>query len=203
MGPLLRSFVDEVASTTPWEASAAVLALAYLVLAVRRSLWCWPCAFVSSLLYLAVMARAGLYMQAALQAFYVVMAVYGYLAWRRGRGDDGEIAIERWPLRAHAVAVIGVVVVSAVSAAVLSLLPAARSPFLDAFVTWGSVLSTVMVARRLVENWLYWFVVDGAAAWVYFHEGLAATGLLFVIYVVVVVRGYVVWRREHRAVRHA
>jgi hypothetical protein len=53
-----------------------------------------------------------------------------------------------------------------------------------------------MVARRVIENWLYWVVVDAVAAWLYFTQGLLATTLLFVIYLGIVVRGYFVWRRE-------
>jgi nicotinamide mononucleotide transporter len=53
-----------------------------------------------------------------------------------------------------------------------------------------------MVARRIIENWLYWIVVDSAAAWLYFSQGLLATTILFVIYLGIVVRGYFVWRRE-------
>ena len=58
--------------------------------------------------------------------------------------------------------------------------------------TWGSVVTTWMVARRVIENWLYWIVVDGVAAWLYFSQGLLATTVLFVIYLGIVVRGYFV-----------
>jgi nicotinamide mononucleotide transporter len=63
-------------------------------------------------------------------------------------------------------------------------------------VTWGSVVTTWMVARRVIENWLYWIVVDAIAAWLYFSQGLLVTTVLFVIYLGIVVRGYFAWRRE-------
>ncbi len=55
-----------------------------------------------------------------------------------------------------------------------------------------------MVARRVLENWLYWIVVDGLAAYLYFSQGLLVTTLLFIVYLGIVVRGYFVWLREHR-----
>jgi nicotinamide mononucleotide transporter len=63
-------------------------------------------------------------------------------------------------------------------------------------VTWGSVVATWMVARRVIENWLYWIVVDAVAAWLYFSQGLLWTTVLFIIYLGIVIRGYFVWRRE-------
>ena len=73
------------------------LALAYLLLAVRQNPWCWACAIASAAIYLVLFARGGLVMQAALQVFYVGMAVYGWRAWRgdgRRYGAAG-VALER------------------------------------------------------------------------------------------------------------
>ena len=78
----------------------------------------------------------------------------------------------------------------------------AAAPYVDSFVTWGSVVTTWMVARRVIENWLYWIVVDAIAAWLYFSQGLLVTTILFVIYLGIVVRGYFSWRRE-LAAQHA
>jgi nicotinamide mononucleotide transporter len=50
-----------------------------------------------------------------------------------------------------------------------------------------------------LENWLYWIVVDGLAAYLYFTQGLLVTTILFVIYLGIVVRGYFVWRQERQA----
>jgi nicotinamide mononucleotide transporter len=72
----------------------------------------------------------------------------------------------------------------------------AAAPYLDSFVTWGSVITTWMVARRVIENWLYWIIVDGAGAWLFYSQGLSATALLFAIYLAIVVHGYIVWRRD-------
>ncbi|MBC7984173.1 MAG: nicotinamide mononucleotide transporter, partial [Candidatus Obscuribacterales bacterium] len=77
--------------------------------------------------------------------------------------------------------------------------PDAAMPYVDAFVTWGSVLTTFMVARHVLENWLYWIVIDGIAAYLYFSQGLALTSMLFLIYVGIVIHGYRVWSRESPA----
>ncbi len=70
---------------------------------------------------------------------------------------------------------------------------------MDAFTTWGAVLTTFMVARKVIENWLYWIVIDGVSVFLYIDRGLYLTAALFVAYVVIVVFGYFNWRRQEQA----
>jgi nicotinamide mononucleotide transporter len=137
-----------------------------------------------------------LYMQVGLNVFYVAMAVYGYLEWRRGRNSDGEVQILRWSTRAHLLAAASVAIASGFNGWWMAAHTDASSPYLDALITWASVLTTWMVARRVIENWLYWVVVDSVAAYVYFQQGLHVTALLFIAYVGIVIHGYRVWVRE-------
>lgn len=192
----MQAIIEQFLATSPWEAVASLLGLAYLLLAVRRNLLCWLCAFVSTAIYLMLFAKAALYMQSLLQVFYLVMAVYGFLDWRRGRTDTGEVKIESWTVNRHLTMALLVIIASAINGWWLDHWTDSPAPYLDSFVTWGSVVTTWMVARRIIENWLYWIVVDSAAAWLYFSQGLLATTVLFIIYLGIVVRGYFVWRRE-------
>lgn len=195
MGTLLQ----QLAATSPWEAIAVLLGLAYLLLAMRRDLWCWLCAFAGTSIYLVLVARAGLYMHVGLNVFYLVMAVYGYRQWRTGRDEQGEVQVVRWSLPTHALAIGAVLAATLVNGWVLAANTNATAPYVDSFVTWGSVLTTFMVARRVIENWLYWVVVDSVAAWLFYQQQLLATSLLFILYVVIVIRGYFVWRASERA----
>ncbi len=192
----MQTLIEQFAATSPWEALGSLLGLAYLLLAVRRNLLCWLCAFLSTAIYLALFAKAALYMQSLLQVFYLVMAVYGFIDWRRGRTESGEVRIESWTVNQHVAAAVLVIMATAINGWALARWTDSPAPYLDSFVTWGSVVTTWMVARRIIENWLYWIVVDGVAAWLYFSQGLLATTVLFVIYLGIVVRGYFVWRRE-------
>jgi nicotinamide mononucleotide transporter len=185
----------ELAGSGPVEVAAVLLALAYLVLAARLSLWCWPAAFVSTAIYLALFADRQLYQQSLLQVFYLAMAVYGFMQWRRGI-DQADAAITRWHLREHAVAIGAVLGLTVVTGALEARYTDAALPYLDAFTTWGSVVTTWMVVKRVLENWLYWIVVDGVLVYVSFASGLVATAGLFLVYIGIVIAGYVAWRRR-------
>ena len=74
----------------------------------------------------------------------------------------------------------------------------ARLPYLDSFTTWASVLTTLMVARKIIENWLYWVVIDFVSIFLYLDRGLYQTAALFVLYIVLAVAGYIIWTKKYR-----
>ncbi|MBT8059388.1 MAG: nicotinamide riboside transporter PnuC, partial [Gammaproteobacteria bacterium] len=134
-----------------WEILAVVMAIAYLVLAIRQNIWCWAAAAVSTLLYLYVMYRANLYMESALQLFYLGMAVYGWQQWRKGGDDGGALKVSTWPLRHHLFAIGSVLLLVMISGALLTRYSDAALPHVDSFTTWGAVVATFMVARKVLE----------------------------------------------------
>jgi nicotinamide mononucleotide transporter len=194
-GAALEAVVAALAAIPPAEWVAVALALAYLLLAVRQNPWCWTCAGVSSAIYLVLFARGGLVMQSALQAFYIAMAAYGWRAWRDGSpGAGAALPVSRWNGGRHLSAA-GLVLAAALASGWL--VAGARGgavPYVDAFVAWASVLATWLVARKVLENWLYWIVIDAVAAGLYWSQGFHATAILFVLYVAIAIRGYFAWR---------
>jgi nicotinamide mononucleotide transporter len=185
-----------LAQVTATEWFAVVLALAYLVLAIRQNPWCWACAIVSAALYLVLFARAHLYMQAALQVFYVAMSVYGWRAWG-GASQKEAVPVQRWPLRWHVFAIGAIAIVSALNGALVSESQGSPMvPYVDAAIAWGSVFTTWLVARKVLENWWYWIVLDLAAAALYWSQALYATAVLFVLYTVLAALGLRAWRRD-------
>jgi nicotinamide mononucleotide transporter len=183
------------------EAAGAFFSVVYLVLAIRENLWCWPAAFVSSLLTMILMFERRLYAESVLNVYYVVMAVYGWYQWRYGGGARSaeQLPIGVWPLKAHALAIGGTVVLSLVIGRLLSAYTDAAFPYLDTFVSVGSLVTTYMVARKILENWLYWLVVDSLSLYLYWQRDLNLYVLLFAVYLVLVVIGLVRWHRDWRA----
>lgn len=174
------------------EIAAVILAIAYLVLAIRENRWCWPAGIASALLYGGVFQGAGLYMQAWLQLFYAAMGGYGWWAWRPGADGAALLAIQRWPATRHAVALAVIGLLTLASGGLLARHTAAASPYLDSLVTWSALLATWMVARKLLENWLYWFVIDALTLGLVLAQGLYPTAGLFALYLMLVIIG---WRR--------
>jgi nicotinamide mononucleotide transporter len=104
--------------------------------------------------------------------------------------------VTRWTVGWHLAAITGIAVAGALNGVVVAGDAAALLPYVDATIAWGSVLATWMLARKVIENWLYWIVLDGAAAVLYWTQGLYATAVLFVVYAVLAMRGYRGWARD-------
>jgi len=191
--------VPELTLQQAWEAVAVVLAVAYLVLAIRQNVWCWVAAAISTTLYLFIMFNSKLYMQSLLQLYYLAMAAYGWYHWRHPSTADGELPVTVWPLRYHALAIGTVLLLVWVSAGLLQRYSDGALPYLDAFTAWGAVVTTFMVARKVLENWLYWFVIDSVSIGLYLDRELYFTVALFAFYLVMVVIGYRSWRASMSA----
>jgi nicotinamide mononucleotide transporter len=190
---VVTAMTDAVAAMSFWELGAVVLALAYLILVMRENSLCWYAAFLSTSIYVFLFWDVSLLMESALQIFYLVMAVYGWWQWRNNGDEQQDLRIHRWSLRTHLLIAAVVGVLTLVFGYVLDTSTHAALPYLDSFTTWGAVITTYMVTRKVLENWIYWIVIDGASIYLYFDRGLYLTALLFVIYVVLVVFGFFQW----------
>ena len=140
-------------------------------------------------------SQAGLYMESLLQIFYVLMAVYGWLHWKNIINGKRDLRIKSWNNLNHVYTVISVIILAILSGIVLEEYTQAALPFIDAFTTWGAIVTTYMVAKKILENWIYWFVIDSISIYLYTSRGLYLTAFLFVIYLVIIVFGYRSWKR--------
>jgi nicotinamide mononucleotide transporter len=177
------------------EVIAVILAILYLVLAVKQNILCWLAGIISSVLYFFIMRSAGLYMEAYLQIFYVFMGFYGWSQWRIGARTSNNFVVNTWNKLQHFYALSLILILSAISGFLLKLFTDAALPFFDALVTCGAVVATYMVAKKLLENWIYWLVIDLISILLFISRGLLPTAFLFGIYIVIIFFGYKSWNK--------
>ena len=175
------------------ELIAVLLAILYLLLAVRQNILCWPAGIISSVLYFFIMNSAGLYMEAYLQIFYVFMCFYGWSQWKKVTNNS--FVVNPWSGLKHFYAISFVLILSFSSGLFMHSFTDAALPFIDAFVTWGAIIATYMVAKKLIENWIYWFVIDSISILLFISRGLIPTAFLFGIYIVIIFFGYKSWKK--------
>ncbi|MDA9786054.1 nicotinamide riboside transporter PnuC [Gammaproteobacteria bacterium] len=177
------------------EITAIIFAILYLLLAVKQNIMCWPAAIISSVLYFFIMEAAGLYMEAYLQVFYVAMGIYGWSRWRRSAINNTNFVVNTWSKYQHMIAISIILALSLLSGFLLERYTDAALPFFDALATWGAVIATYMVAKQLLENWIYWFVVDATSIFLFISRDLWLTAALFMIYIVIIYFGYQSWSK--------
>ena len=198
MVSLFGDLIEQARAFSGLEILAVALAIAYLVLAIRQSIWCWYCAAASTAIYIWLFFGAKLYMESVLNVFYFVMAIYGWMVWTQGRDTTHELPVVSWPRKVHGTAIAVVVLASVINGYLLSRYTDAAFPYIDSLTTWSAIWATFLVARKVLENWWYWLVIDVASVFIYLMRDLQLTSLLFVVYVIMIPFGLVSWTRSMR-----
>ena len=182
-------------ATSLAEAVSVALGIAYLFQAVGRSRWCWVTGGISSAILVYLSFQRQLPMQAALNVYYVVVAVYGWWTW--SAAEAHRPAVTLLPLRWHLAGCAAVIAASAVSARWFGGGVEAW-PWLDSLTTWGSLFATWLTARAKLENWAYWLVIDGTLAFLFFEQQLYLWSFASLLTLVAVVLGQRAWMRARR-----
>ena len=195
---LLVTIAEQLLQNSLLELLAVVFAVAYLILAVRENSLCWYAAGISTLIFLFIFWDVKLYMESGLQIYYLAMAFYGWYQWRDAQTETASLQVSKWSARQHVVALALIATLTYVSGSLLNSGTDANLPFLDSFTTWASVVTTFMVARKILENWIYWLVIDSVSIYLYLDRELYFTSLLFAIYIVIIFFGWFAWNRSYR-----
>ena len=179
-----------------------VTAIMYIVLSVNNKPQAWYWSMVSSSLWAWLSYTVyQLYLDAILQVFYVLMAVWGVYLWKYQSSQNGQegLPISRWSLRRHVVLLTVFSLLSASLAWLFGQHTDAALPWLDAPVTVFSMMATFMLARRVMEHWLYWIVIDLVGATMFAARGASLLALVMVIYAALAIWGWRSWQRMYRA----
>lgn len=180
-----------------WEYIAVVLSIAYLLLAIKESLWCWPAAFFSTLIYTIMYWNGALLMESLLNFYYMYMAVFGWIVWRKGNKKQSRLMITSWPVNRHVILIALTTLASVVIGYVMQNYTHADFAYLDSFTTCFAVVTTYLVAKKVLENWLYWIVIDAASMYLYYEKGYYPTLVLFVFYTFMAAWGFKTWYEEY------
>ncbi len=195
---LFTLIIDGLMSLSGWEVSASLLGIGYVILAARESQWCWPLAFISTSIYTLLFWEGQLPMQALLNFYYMGMAIYGYLLWRKHGNNEDDLPITSWSWSKQALFLIIGIALTIATAQYLEFINVSQNPYLDAGVSVFSVMNTLLMAKKVIQNWLYWVVIDAAAIVFYAQNGYYATIVMYSVYLILAVVGFISWQRLYR-----
>jgi nicotinamide mononucleotide transporter len=178
---------------SPLEWFAAALGLVAVWLTVRERVAAWPIGAVMVALYVYIFASARLYADAGLQGIYFVLQFYGWYQWVRGGAAHSALRVSRATTTVLAVCL----ALGTTGTATLGWLLARHTdqalPYWDSGIAAFSLVAQWMLARKLIENWVFWLVIDVVAVGVYASRGLVATTVLYAVYIGLAVAGYRAW----------
>lgn len=173
-----------------------ITALLYVILAAIENVWCWLFGILSSALSVYLCYTGRLFLESGLSVFYVVIGIYGWYQWLHGSKEKAELTIISFPFIKNLKLLLFGFIIWLPLALVSSRYSTQAMPYLDAFITAFSIIATWMTAKKILENWLYWIAIDALAIVLYASRGYYLLALLYFIYTLLAVAGYIKWRNK-------
>lgn len=194
---MVEILTNTLLQTTWIEILAVICSIAYVILAAYENNWCWPAAIISVSLYIYICFSAKLYSETGLQVFYLLMGFYGWWQWSKKTAENKPIAISILDFKKNTLIILLGIGMTLPFYFITKNYTDAALPFSDALVTAFSLIATFMVTKKILENWIYWIVIDSLAIYIYLNRGLQLTAILYFIYVIIAVVGFMNWRKEY------
>jgi nicotinamide mononucleotide transporter len=180
------------------EILGVVFSILYLYFSIRRNILLWPMGIISAMLYMVVFFQSKFYADMALNGYYLVISVYGWLLWRGdGSGIEESLKISRLGWKNGLVMLAVTSAVFLLIGTVLERFTDSPVPWWDAFTTALSFTATWMLARKILEHWILWIVIDSVSMGLYIYRGLYPTMVLFGIYTLMAATGFISWRKVY------
>ncbi len=185
------------------ELIAVVASLLYVLLAAKGNIWCWPAAILSTVLYTVIFYDVYLLMDSALQLYYLLMAFYGWFCWQTSNkantpSSSKILLYSRWTLQRHGMIILALSLLSLVLGWLMASYTPAHFPYLDSATTVFAVFATYLITQKVIENWLYFIVIDVVSIYLYIEKSLVPTAALFAAYVILAAYGYWQWRKQYK-----
>ena len=180
------------------EVLGSVFGLLYILLSIKQNIWCWPIGFITSALYIYVFFVTKFYADMGLQVYYLIVSLYGWYHWMFGsksrKQDDLKISKTKIKLGIRLFVINAILFVFI--AFILVNYTDSEVPYWDAFTTAASFVATWMLARKILEHWIIWIIVDSVSLGLYIYKGLYPTVILFTVYTGLAILGFIEWKKE-------
>lgn len=192
----MNSIAQYILHTETLEWLGVFTGLLCVWLAAKNNIWGWPFAIVSVIIYMFIFFENKLYADMGLQVYFLAMNIYGWYYWRKEKDNPSiQQPITLISKKACVLSAIGVVFFTLILGFLLHKNTDASFPFIDSFCTACSLIAQALLARRVLHNWIIWIFVDIIYVAVYLSKDLYATSLMYAIYVVIAIMGYIDWKK--------
>lgn len=195
------------------EIFGAITGIIYVFLEIKRNIWLWPLGILTSAVYIYVFYQSKFYADMGLQWYYLFISIYGWIIWTRGERRTTNETMpagrrERQAAKSDALKISNIKPVPAFSLGLITLLlfggiwfvlarfTDSPVPMWDAFTTALSITATWMLARKIIEHWYLWMIVNVVSIGLYIYKGLYPTVILFIVYALMAFVGYREWRKN-------
>ena len=180
------------------ELLGVITSLIYLYFSIRQSFLLWPFGILSSALFIYIFYINLLYADMSLQGYYLLISIYGWYHWTKGtrKNNADKLPVTRIKSKTTISLFLIFILLWLSIAVILIYFTDSDVPWGDAFITAGSIIGTWMLARKILEHWIIWIMVDAVSVGLYLFKDMYPTILLYFIYTIIAVYGFFHWKKD-------
>jgi nicotinamide mononucleotide transporter len=180
------------------EIVAAIFGLISVYLTIKRNIWLWPTGLIMVALYIIIFYQARLYSDVGLQIIYIYLQLYGWYYWVHTDIKKHELPISTLSFLSRFTWVVVIISGAFILGFIMNRYTNADYAYPDSFIVSASLVAQWLLARKVLENWIIWIVVDFVAVFVYSLKGLYPTTLLYLIFLFLAVKGFQTWQEDRK-----
>jgi nicotinamide mononucleotide transporter len=174
--------------------------LLYVIFTIRENILLWLFGIISSGLYIQVFFNSGIYAYGVLYVYYVLIGIYGWYNWGKKDSPDNTVMIKRTPAYLLAGCIFSTILLSIPVYFALKHFTDSDMAGADALLTSGGMIATWMLTQKYIEQWIFWIIIDLASFGAMIYKGLYPSSILFLIYAILALKGYVEWRKNLKTI---
>jgi nicotinamide mononucleotide transporter len=195
------------------EAAGTILGILSVYFSIKKNIWVYPSGIASTMIYVYLLFVAGLYGDFLINIYYTVMSVYGWVLWRKNSKDNVHVEVS-WTTKKEWVTALLLFIASAIFILIIYYYKPAIDNYFSGkdmkagfshldFANWLDVITTAiflvgmwLMAKRRIENWLFWIIGDFISIPMYIYKGLGITSVQYLVFTTLAVIGYMTWRNS-------
>lgn len=175
------------------ETTAVILNIMYLILLIREKIACWFFGIMGSIVSIYLFYSIGLYAEAILYIYYVIIGIYGYLIWNR---KTKPLKIKTISSKQHIFFITTGILCAVTFGSIFEKYTNASNPFFDAFTTIFSFIASYLEANKIISAWIFWIIINTSTVFLYLQQNLLLYILLTLIYIIFSIVGYAQWNKK-------
>ena len=184
------------------EIIAVIISIIGVTLTIKRQMWCWFFNFIAFVLYAYIFYEYKLYGETILQFIFIVLNLYGFYHWRKGKVEEHTIRIEK----SNAPTLVMQMVLASIAGLLFGLglhyFTDASLPILDAQLAAFSLLATYWTTQKYIATWVLWVIVDIVYVGMFLYKSLYLTAGLYAVFIGLAILGWKQWNAVKKQQQH-
>ncbi len=178
------------------ETFATVFGLLSVWFSMRENILVFPTGIINTSIYVYILFFAGLYGDMSINAYYFAMSIYGWYKWSQKTDGNHYIPIRHSTKKEKIYSFLLMISSYVVIAYILDNYTSSTVPYIDAFTTSLFFVGMWLMAKKVIDNWVYWIIADLITIPLYIYKGLTITAFQYLIFTILAIAGYFAWKKQ-------